>query len=88
MAHQRLHDDTIAENDRALSELAWAIEMSEGSFKLFLARCNYTRMRSQLLRQLQERCAVEIRTLAIAPTATTLYSEIREQLGSDRPQAV
>ncbi|MEB3826345.1 hypothetical protein LKK83_02465, partial [Phormidium sp. CCY1219] len=88
MTHTGFCDENIADNDRALSELAWAIAMSEGSFKLFLARCNYTRMRSQLLRQLQDRCAVEIRKLAIAPTATTLYSEIREQLGSDRPQAV
>jgi hypothetical protein len=57
--------DVAVYNERALKKLAWAIEASVGQFKLLLARCNYTSLRSQLVERLQELTSVEIRLLEV-----------------------
>jgi hypothetical protein len=45
-------------NEKALRQLAWAIENSAGKFKLILVRCNYASLRSRLIIRLQEICQV------------------------------
>ncbi|MBD2169496.1 ribosome assembly protein 4 [Calothrix membranacea FACHB-236] len=72
-------------NDRALQQLAWALEASVGQFKLILAKCNYTNLRDRLLAQLPKICRVEISILTIRQTNRTLYSAIREEFAGKLP---
>ncbi len=58
-------EDVAAYNESALDELAWAIEASVGQFKLFLARCNYTNLRSRLVDRLRVLTSVDIRILVL-----------------------
>ncbi|HEY9298066.1 MAG TPA: hypothetical protein VIQ31_17245, partial [Phormidium sp.] len=81
-------DDVGSYNQSALEELAWAIEASQGQFSLFLARSNYTKLRSQLAQRLQQRCAVPIRTLELHKSETTLYHSIQSELGTEKPNAL
>uniref|UniRef100_UPI00403F6085 nSTAND1 domain-containing NTPase n=1 Tax=Nostoc sp. 106C TaxID=1932667 RepID=UPI00403F6085 len=74
-------------NDRALQQLAWAIQASVGQFKLMLAKCNYAQQRDRLIARLQEISAVKISVLALKPSQRTLYTAIREELG-DNVQAL
>ncbi|MFM9264255.1 hypothetical protein L2I57_003515, partial [Tychonema sp. BBK16] len=75
-------------NQNALEELAWAIENSEGSFKLFLARCNYTNLRSRLAKRLQSVPTVQIRTLELKPSEQALYNSIQAEIASEMPAAL
>ncbi|MBD2771353.1 hypothetical protein [Iningainema tapete] len=73
------------ENEKALQQLAWAIEASVGQFKLILARCNYASLRKQLVEKLRETCQVELHILDIKQSEKTLYSAIRERFGEELP---
>jgi tetratricopeptide (TPR) repeat protein/roadblock/LC7 domain-containing protein len=81
-------EDVAAYNDSALEELAWAIEASVGQFKLFLARCNYTRLRSQMVERLQELMSVKIGILELNESEKTLYARIQAELDSEQPDAL
>ncbi|MBD1881251.1 hypothetical protein [Coleofasciculus sp. FACHB-T130] len=80
--------DVAAYNEDELEGLAWAIEASVGQFKLFLARCNYTSLRSQLVERLQELTTVEIRILELKTSEKTLYARIQAELDSEQPDAL
>ncbi len=80
-----LPESRRGENEKALRQLAWAIEASVGQFKLILARCNYASSRLRLVEQLREICQVEIRVLVLQESEKTLYSAIREELGEEVP---
>jgi hypothetical protein len=45
--------EMAADNQKALEEIAWAIEMSQGQFALLLAQCNFARLQTQMTEQLQ-----------------------------------
>lgn len=75
-------------NEKCLRELAWAIAMSQGQFSLILARCNYTRLREQLVQHLHKICSVPIREITLKPSANQLYSQIQAELGEEKPSAV
>ncbi len=75
-------------NQNALEELAWALENSGGSFKLFLARCNYTNLRSRLAQRLQEVSTVQIHTLELKPSEKALYTRIQAEIASEMPAAL
>ena len=75
-------------NEKALQQLAWAIENSTGKFKLILARCNYASLRSRLIDRLQAICQVEISVLLLRESRRTLYAEIREEFGEVVPAAL
>ncbi|UBF24489.1 PDZ domain-containing protein [Kovacikia minuta CCNUW1] len=81
-------DEISIHSEQSLEELAWAIEASQGQFLLMLARCNYARLRSQLINRLQEICAVEIRVLTLQKSTHTLYTRIREEVADAPPQAL
>ncbi|AFZ22944.1 WD40 repeat-containing protein [Cylindrospermum stagnale PCC 7417] len=68
-------------NEKALQQLAWAIEGSQGKFKLILAKCNYVSLRDRLIARLPEICKLEISVLYVQESARTLYSAIREEVG-------
>jgi WD40 repeat protein len=75
-------------NEKCLRELAWVITMSQGQFSLILARCNYTRLREQLVQHLHKICSVPIREITLKPSANRLYSQIQAELGEEKPSAV
>jgi tetratricopeptide (TPR) repeat protein len=75
-------------NQEALEELAWSIEMSQGQFKLLLARCNYTHLQTQIAEQLQAICPIPIHRVTLPATATTLYTSLKAALGDAQPAAV
>ncbi|MCT7962604.1 hypothetical protein NG791_18200, partial [Laspinema sp. D1] len=77
-----------AENEQALTRLAWALEASRGEFKLFIARCNYIQLRSRLVRRLQQLCEVEIRCIEVKAGDRLLHSRIRAELGDKPPDAL
>jgi hypothetical protein len=41
--------DALNPNQQGLAELIWALEMSQGRFKLMLVRCNYGTLRDVLV---------------------------------------
>ena len=86
--HESAIDVAASYNESALEELAWAIEASVGQFKLFLARCNYTSLRSQLVERLRELMSVEIRILELKASEKTLYARIQAELDSEQPDAL
>jgi hypothetical protein len=75
-------------DEKALQQLAWAIESSVGQFKLILARCNYAKWRSHLVKRLQEICQVEFSFLVLSESERTLYTGIREKLREKVPKAL
>ncbi|MEM6425300.1 MAG: hypothetical protein AAF728_09095, partial [Cyanobacteria bacterium P01_D01_bin.128] len=77
-----------AHTQEALDEMAWAIDASQGEFKLLFARCNYLRLRRSLMAELKQRCTTELTTVALKPTDQTLYTTLREALGDVTPGAV
>ena len=52
--------EIIAHNQGALAELKRAISLRPQRFSLILARCNYARLRSQLVHHLQETMALAV----------------------------
>ena len=81
-------NDEISQNEQAVKGLAWAIESSLGEFTLTLAHCNYSRLRSQLIQQIQNLCAVEIRIITLKRSVTTLYTAIQAELAGESPSAL
>jgi WD40 repeat protein/tetratricopeptide (TPR) repeat protein len=75
-------------NEKALQQLAWAIENSAGKFKLILARCNYASLRSRIISRLIEICPVEISVLQLREWGKTLFAAIGEEFGEDLPAAL
>lgn len=84
------HAEDMADdpNQKALEELARAIEWDVGQFALILARCNSANLRSHLIQQLREICSVEIREIVLDQSVKTLYSTIQAELGQEQPQAL
>jgi WD40 repeat protein/tetratricopeptide (TPR) repeat protein len=80
--------EITVDNQNALEELAWAIDMSQGQFALLLAQCNYVRLRMQIAEQLQKISAVSIRVVTLPKSATTLYTSLKAELGDEKPEAV
>jgi len=88
MSDSHQPQDVAVHNKRSLKKLAWAIEASVGQFKLFLARCNYTSLRSQMVERLRELTSVEIRILELKTSEKTLYARIQAELDSEQPDAL
>jgi tetratricopeptide (TPR) repeat protein len=88
MSNLHRPEDVAAYNEDALEELAWAIEASVGQFKLFLARCNYTSLRSRLVERLRELTSVDIRILELKTSEKTLFSRIQAELDPEQPDVL
>ncbi|HEY9871887.1 MAG TPA: hypothetical protein V6D12_00510, partial [Candidatus Obscuribacterales bacterium] len=86
--HQPEAEDVAVDNERSLKKLAWAIASSVGQFKLFLARCNYTSLRSRLVDRLQELTSLEIRVLELKASEKTLFTRIQAEIGDSQPHAL
>ncbi|HBL60949.1 MAG TPA: hypothetical protein DDZ80_21695, partial [Cyanobacteria bacterium UBA8803] len=81
-------EDTAVYNERSLRTLVRAIVLSQGTFSLILAHCNYTALRDKIVQQLREQCSVPIRELVLEQSVKTLYSTIETKLGQEEPSAV
>ncbi|MEM9924429.1 MAG: ATP-binding protein [Cyanobacteria bacterium P01_D01_bin.50] len=75
-------------NEEGLEELAWTLEASVGEFKLILARCNYLRLRSRLVKRLRQLTNIDIRILNLERTDKTLYGTIAEEVKDNPPDAL
>ncbi|AFY80852.1 eIF2A-related protein [Oscillatoria acuminata] len=80
--------DVMNQNQRALAELIWALEMSLGQFKLMLVRCNYDTLRELQVQQLHRACSLNIREIVLEPTVKQVYSTLGDRLGGETPDAL
>lgn len=69
-------------SEEEITSLAWALDATQGQFKLFVARCNGSPR--QLIYQLKK-SVDNIRTLELQPEAEALYSRIRQEEMFSRP---
>ena len=78
--------ENSAQNQAALEELTSAIVFGQGAdtITLLLVRCNYGRLRDQMVAQLRERLAVEdlqgpVQVLQLEAENHNLYARLRSQ---------
>lgn len=74
------------ENQHTLQRLIRAIALSEGQFALILVRCNYGRLREQMLENIRSTTKeINIREIVLNPSTTSLHSTIISELSLDNP---
>ncbi|NEP01999.1 MAG: hypothetical protein F6K58_25750 [Symploca sp. SIO2E9] len=86
--HESLSVDFNASNQSSFQQLKWTIEMHEGQFVLILARCNYLKLRSLLVKQLHDQSPVKIREIHLDKSVKTLYTTVVNTLTQEQPSAV
>lgn len=86
------HNASSGEIGATQQKLAWAIDASQGQFKLILTRCNYGEVRDRVLHQLQEQLqeqnAIELQVITLHPATRNLYGTMRQALGDAQPGAL
>ena len=75
-------------NNDTLDDIIWSIEASPGEFSLGLAMCNYPELRDRLIESLQEKCSLDIRTVALRPDVIRLSDALSKAVGEDSPDAL
>ena len=70
-----------------LSELTFALEMSQGNFRLFLASCNNQTQRRRLMEKLQTSFSGDLAILEVDASVEKLYTTIGQHLGEQQPDA-
>jgi WD40 repeat protein/tetratricopeptide (TPR) repeat protein len=88
MSDSHQPEDIAAHNESSLKALVRAIRLSQGQFRLILARCNYGALRDRIVQRLRELSPVEIRELVLPESVKTLYTTIKAALGDEVPQAL
>jgi WD40 repeat protein len=81
-------EDVAAYNESSLKALVRSLTLSQGNFKLILARCNYDALRERMVQRLRELSPVEIRELVLPKLVKSLYCTIKAELGDEQPQAL
>ncbi|HEY9710141.1 MAG TPA: hypothetical protein V6D48_18180, partial [Oculatellaceae cyanobacterium] len=81
-------EDIAAYNESSLKALVRSIRLSQGQFRLILARCNYGALRDRMVQRLRELSPVEIRELVLPKSVKSLYTTIKDELGDEQPQAL
>ena len=76
-----------ADNERALEDIVWTIEMSQEQFSLILALCNSNKLRDGMVKQLREICP-NIEEIVLKPSDTLIYSKVKELSIQKQPEAV
>ena len=76
------------QNKELLSELVFALEMSQGDFRLFLARSNTLTQRDRLMERLQASFSGDLAKLQLDESVGELYATICQQLGEQQPDAL
>ena len=70
-----------------LSELTFALEMSQGDFRIFLAICNNQTQRQRLMEKLQTSFSGDLAILEVDASVEKLYTTIGQHLGEQQPDA-
>ena len=73
---------------QSLEELVWTLEASSGEFRLILARCNYIRLRSRLVKNLENLTNLNIEIINLNKTDVALYQTIATQIADSHKEAV
>jgi len=77
------------ENQHTLQRLIRAIALSEGQFALILVRCNYGRLREQMLENIRSITKdINFREIVLNPSTTSLHNTIVSELSLDNPAVV
>ena len=71
-----------------LSELTFALEISQGNFRLFLASCNNQTQRRRLMEKLQTSFSGDLATLEVDASVEKLYTTIGQHLGEQQPDGL
>ena len=80
--------DSRVNTTGTIKRLARAIMVSQGQFSLLLACCNSTTKQQQILSLLKEFTTADIEQIVLPHSAKTLYTTIKNLLGSTQPQAL
>ncbi|MEG4010975.1 MULTISPECIES: nSTAND1 domain-containing NTPase [unclassified Microcoleus] len=80
--------ELIQINQESLKTLIRGITCFQEEFSLILAVCNYRTLREQIVQQLREQCPVQMRELVLEKSVQTLYTRIKEELGTEQPNAL
>jgi WD40 repeat protein len=88
MSDSHQPEDIAAHNESSLKALVRAIRLSQGQFRLILARCNYRALRDRMVQHLLELSPVKIREIVLPQSVKTLYTAIKAELGDEFPQAL
>ncbi len=73
---------------KAWRNLLGTLEASVGEFKLILARCNYLRLRSRLVKRLRQLTDIDVRIVNLKRTDKSLYGIIASEVKDNPPDAV
>ncbi|MEQ8466376.1 nSTAND1 domain-containing NTPase [Coleofasciculus sp. E1-EBD-02] len=82
MTHSDHPESIAAENDRALQSLIRVMRfVSRRRFSLVLVRCNYARLREEMLERLRRDSPVAFQVLRLAADEQRLYTKIKTEFG-------
>ncbi|MBD2055006.1 hypothetical protein H6F88_03045 [Oculatella sp. FACHB-28] len=73
-------DEALILNERSLQALMRSLTLSQGQFSLILVRCNYSRLRDQILQHIKTSSALNIQTLELPEFTPTLFTCIQTHL--------
>ena len=73
-------------NSYTIEDLVWAIEADKGQFSLKFARCNYQKLRDEMIQKLSQSCAITI--LKLEAEDLNLHHKIQELMRRETPEAL
>jgi len=79
MLNKQQPEEAIAKNQESLKSIARSLKLSQGQFSLIVARCNYGRLRQEMVRELGKMTlarGVEIKEIFLPPSVETLYTTL------------
>ena len=80
--------DSAKYNERSFSTLIRALRLSQGYFSFVLVHCNSLALRQQIVDRLQANSAQKPLQLILPKSATSLYTTIVAEVGSEKPPAL
>jgi WD40 repeat protein len=88
MREQDRPEEIAASNERSLSTLSRAINLSNGHFALILVRCNYEVCSSQMWQRLQELTGAPLSQLVLQQSIKTLFGSILATIIDEQTSAL
>ena len=78
----------MTNNQNAIYQLLRLINHNQGDFALILAHCDYSSLREQLIKQLQQQNSFDIAQICLNQEQNKLYTTIAQELGEQQPDAL
>jgi len=75
-------------NQRSLKRIIRTLTLSEGTFTLIIAQCNYIGLRLKIAGQMHDSAPFKIHQVSLPSSVKTLYTYLQTQLRDISPQAV